>query len=506
MSAAVGKGSGDLLDAVVERLPPYDPAESEDTIDVAVVGRPNVGKSSLVNRLLGEERHVVAPEAGTTRDAIDSLLRYQGKNLNFIDTAGLRRRAKVEDDLEFYSTLRTERAIERAEVCVLVVDATLGLHNQDLRIATEAWERGCGLIVAVNKWDLVEEKDANTAQRGQEELIAKAPFLRYVPFVYVSALTGQRARKVLDLILEVAEARERRVPTAEVNRVLAALLERSAPPQKPGEEVKLLYASQIGTAPPTFAIVSNRPRRRARVLSALSGARLPRGVAVHRLAAAAQVHQPGLEAVSRRAAVWLLASYLVGAIPTSYLAGRLFRGIDLREHGSKNLGATNLYRVLGWRYAIPVGLFDIAKGAVPVLRLRAPDLAARSCSRCGCGIAAVLGHVFSVFVRFRGGKGVATAAGVMLGAARRSRSAWRRWCGSCWSALTGYVSVGSIAAAAVFPLAVLSPGAARAPRDPVARRARWRPAIIWLHRANIRRLLNGTENRFGRRAAPPARP
>src|SRR5215212_1632467 len=259
VSAAIGKGSGDLLDAVVERLPPFDPTESEETINVAVVGRPNVGKSSLVNRLLGHERHVVAPEAGTTRDAVDSLLRFRGKTLKFVDTAGLRRRAKVEDDLEFYSTLRTERAIERAQVCVLVVDATLGMHNQDLRIATEAWDHGCGLIVVVNKWDLVEEKDANTARRGQEELMEKAPFLRYVPFVYVSALTGQRVRRILDLILEVAEGREQRVPTAEVNRVLASLVERNAPPQKPGEEVKLLYASQIGTAPPTLAIVSNRP-------------------------------------------------------------------------------------------------------------------------------------------------------------------------------------------------------------------------------------------------------
>ncbi|MGH7534331.1 MAG: GTP-binding protein, partial [Gemmatimonadales bacterium] len=155
--------------------------------------------------------------------------------------------------------LRTERAVERAQVCVLVVDAKVGLHNQDLRIATAAWDRGCGLIVVVNKWDLVEEKDANTAHRGQELLMEKAPFLRYVPFVYASALTGQRVRKVLDLILEVAEGRERRVPTAEVNKVLTGLLERSGPPQKPGEEVKLLYASQIDTAPPTFAIVSNRP-------------------------------------------------------------------------------------------------------------------------------------------------------------------------------------------------------------------------------------------------------
>jgi GTP-binding protein len=259
VSAAVGKGSGDLLDAVVERLPPYDPAEAEETINVAVVGRPNVGKSSVVNRLLGEERLVVAPQAGTTRDAIDSILRFQGKTLNFIDTAGLRRKAKVEDDLEFYSSLRTERAIERAHVAVLVVDATVGLHNQDLRIATQAWEGGAGLIVLVNKWDLVAEKEANTARQGQEALMDKAPFLRYVPFLYVSALTGQRVRKVLELILEVAEGRELRVPTAEVNKVLASLVERNGPPQKPGEEVKLLYASQIGTAPPTLAIVSNRP-------------------------------------------------------------------------------------------------------------------------------------------------------------------------------------------------------------------------------------------------------
>lgn len=259
VSAGTGKGSGDLLDRLVDLLPPRSDDEDQAAIQVAVIGRPNAGKSSLVNRLVGEERSVVAPEAGTTRDAVDSVLRYHGRTLNFIDTAGLRRRAKVDDDLEFYSTLRTERAVERADVCVLVVDATLGLHNQDLRIATRAWERGCALIIAVNKWDLVEGKDANTARRGQAELVAKAPFLEYVPFVYLSAVTGQRVSKLLDLILEVAEAREQRVGTSEVNRVLAELVERSNPPQKPGEEVKLLYASQIGTAPPAFAIVTNRP-------------------------------------------------------------------------------------------------------------------------------------------------------------------------------------------------------------------------------------------------------
>ncbi len=257
-SAGVGKGSGDLLDQVVALLPDGE-EDSADSIRVAVVGRPNAGKSSIINKLLGEARHVVAPEAGTTRDAIDSHLEDGGRHFTFIDTAGLRRRAKVDEDLEFYSVLRTQRAIERASVCVLVVDAKLGLHNQDLRIATQAWEDGCGLIILVNKWDLVEEKDTNTAARGEQILIEKAPFLEWVPFLYVSALTGQRVRKLLDLIVEVAAEREKRIATAEVNKVLGELVDRNSPPQKAGEEVKLLYASQIGTAPPEFAIVSNRP-------------------------------------------------------------------------------------------------------------------------------------------------------------------------------------------------------------------------------------------------------
>lgn len=259
VSAAAGKGSGDLLDALVALLPERTAGEDQESIGVAVVGRPNVGKSSLVNRLLGEERHVVSPTAGTTRDAVDSVLRYHDRLFNFIDTAGLRRRSKVADDLEFYSTLRTERAVERADVCVLVVDAALGLHAQDLRIATAAWERGRALILAINKWDLIEEKDSLTARRGEEIVTEKAPFLKFVPFLYVSAVTGQRVHQLLDLILQVGEERAKRVQTAEVNKVLEDLIARNGPPQKQGEEVKLLYASQIGTSPPTIAIVSNRP-------------------------------------------------------------------------------------------------------------------------------------------------------------------------------------------------------------------------------------------------------
>jgi glycerol-3-phosphate acyltransferase PlsY len=199
------------------------------------------------------------------------------------------------------------------------------------------------------------------------------------------------------------------------------------------------------------------------------------------------------------AALWLAASYLAGAIPTSYLVGRLFRGIDLREHGSKNLGATNLYRTLGWRYAIPVGLFDIAKGAIPVL-VFAPRVSSSQLFALACGIAAIVGHVFSVFVRFRGGKGVATAAGVMLGLTPAALGVSLL----VWVVLvfaTGYVSLGSIAAAAVFPLAVFlidHPDRPEILWIDVALAA----GIIWLHRSNISRLLNGTEHRFGRRAAP----
>src|SRR6266404_3347981 len=228
-------------------------------VSAAVGGRPNVGKSSLVNRLLGEERLVVADEPGTTRDAIDTPFSYQGHTLVFIDTAGLRKRSKVADDLEFYSTLRTSQAIERADVCVLVVDAKDGMHVQDLKIANDAWEQGAAIIVAVNKWDLVEEKETNTAARGQREVEERAPFLQFIPFLYLSAKTGQRVPKLLELILEVAEERDKRVPTSEVNRVLEALVDRQQPPQPVGESVRLLYASQIGTAPPRFAIVSNRP-------------------------------------------------------------------------------------------------------------------------------------------------------------------------------------------------------------------------------------------------------
>jgi GTP-binding protein len=257
VSAQSGKASGDLLDVLVDNIPPV-PTEETEELRVAVVGRPNVGKSSFVNRLLGEERLVVSDVAGTTRDAIDTPMRYHGRDLVFVDTAGLRRQSKIDDGIEFYSSLRTRRAIEQAEIVVLMIDAVEGLQNQDLKIATLAWEAGRGLIVVVNKWDL-KEKDDKASARFQKEAGEKAPFLKFVPFLFTSALTGQRVTRALDLILEVERERHKRVPTAEVNQGLHELIARRQPPQAQGLEVKLNYATQVETAPPTIVVFGNHP-------------------------------------------------------------------------------------------------------------------------------------------------------------------------------------------------------------------------------------------------------
>jgi GTP-binding protein len=260
VSSVSGKGTGDLLDVVVARLPAAPSGEeSAGTLSVAVVGKPNVGKSSFINRLLGEERLVVSQEAGTTRDSIDTPLRYHGRELIFVDTAGLRRQARIEPGLEYYSALRTERAIERADVCVLLIDATEPVHVQDLRIAEKAWSAGCGLILVANKWDLV-DKDTMTAPNFEKALREKAPSLRWVPVVFASALTGQRVQRVLELVIQVAGERARRISTHEVNEVVRELAQRQPPPHYRGMPIRLFYATQAETAPPTFVLFANHPK------------------------------------------------------------------------------------------------------------------------------------------------------------------------------------------------------------------------------------------------------
>ena len=260
VSSIQGRGSGDLLDVIVAHLPATAPEEAdENTLYVAVVGKPNVGKSSFVNRLLGEERMVVSEVAGTTRDSIDTPMRFHGRDLVFVDTAGLRRQARIERGLEYYSALRTERAIERADVCLLLLDGTEPVHVQDLKIAEKAWNAGCALILIVNKWDLV-EKSTNTAVEFERELRKRARALQWVPVLFTSALTGQRVQKVLELVLETAATRQRRIPTSEVNEVLRELAARRPPPHFRGMPVKLLYATQVAVEPPTFVVFTNQPK------------------------------------------------------------------------------------------------------------------------------------------------------------------------------------------------------------------------------------------------------
>jgi GTP-binding protein len=257
VSSLNGKGSGDVLDVIIEHLPEVE-GEEPESLRVAVIGKPNVGKSSFVNRLLGEERLVVSDVAGTTRDAIDTPMQYHGRRLVFIDTAGLRRQSKIEEGVEFYSSIRTERAIERADVCLLLMDATQSVAVQDLKVAEKAWEAGCGLVVVVNKWDLV-EKETMTAPQYEKELRERAPFLKWVPVLFTSAKTGQRVHRVLELILEAQEQRTRRVSTHDVNDVLRALVTRAKPPAHHGHPVKLLYGTQVAVSPPTFVLWANHP-------------------------------------------------------------------------------------------------------------------------------------------------------------------------------------------------------------------------------------------------------
>jgi GTPase len=257
VSSLSGKGSGDVLDIIVDHLPDIT-AEEPESLRVAVIGKPNVGKSSFVNRLLGEERLVVSEVAGTTRDAIDTPMQYKGRRLVFVDTAGLRRQSKIDAGVEFYSAIRTERAIERADVCCLLVDATEPIHVQDLKVAQKAWEKGCGLVVVANKWDLV-EKETMTAPHYEKEMRERAPFLKWVPLLFTSAKTGQRVHGVLEKILEAQEQRMRRVATHEVNEVLRALTTRAKPPAFQGHPVKFLYGTQAAVAPPTFVLFVNHP-------------------------------------------------------------------------------------------------------------------------------------------------------------------------------------------------------------------------------------------------------
>lgn len=260
VSSVHGHGTGDLLDAVIAYFPPPEQEEEEgDRIPVAVIGRPNVGKSSLINHILGEERMIVADEAGTTRDAVDSDVDNTWGSYTFIDTAGLRRRSKVEDGVERYSVVRSLAAVERARVAIILIDATEGFSEQDSKVAGFAHEQGKACIIAVNKWDAV-EKDDKTMDKERKKLESDFSFMSYAPIIFISAKTGQRVGKLMELINYVDGQNAMRVTTGVLNKVLADATARVQPPTDRGKRLKIYYMTQVSTRPPTFACFINEKK------------------------------------------------------------------------------------------------------------------------------------------------------------------------------------------------------------------------------------------------------
>lgn len=256
VAALHGTGSGDLLDAIVAHLSPVPSVVEDDAITIAIVGRPNVGKSTLLNRLLGQERVIVSPVAGTTRDAIDTQLTYHGNKIALIDTAGIRRRGKIVPGVEKYSVLRALKAVERAEVVLLLIDATEPFTAQDAHIAGMVLENTCSVITVVNKWDAI-PKDSFTMDTYRTMVQEALQFLDYVPVLFVSALTGQRVNKTIPLALQVHSERHRRAPTSDLNRIIRTALGQHAPPSRGGKRLRIFYATQVATAPPVILLHIN---------------------------------------------------------------------------------------------------------------------------------------------------------------------------------------------------------------------------------------------------------
>ena len=260
VSAVHGHGTGDLLDACVQYFPPEDEEEEEDdAIKVAVIGKPNAGKSSLVNKILGEERVIVSNVAGTTRDAIDSRFTNDKGSFVFIDTAGIRKKSKVEEDIEKYSVLRATMAIERSDVCLIMIDATEGVTEQDTKVAGMAHEAGKASIIVINKWDLV-EKDDKTMDKMREKVRQDLAFMTYAPILFISAKTGQRVDKLFDMIDYVSNQASVRITTGMLNNVLADAQTRVQPPTDKGRRLKIYYMTQVGIRPPHFVIFCNDAR------------------------------------------------------------------------------------------------------------------------------------------------------------------------------------------------------------------------------------------------------
>lgn len=258
ISALHGVGTGDLLDALLHILPPQPEEYEAEGVKIAIIGRPNVGKSSLLNAILGQERMIVSEKPGTTRDAVDSFIEWDGQSITLIDTAGIRRRGRIARGIERYSVIRALRAIQRADVALLLLDAVEGVTAQDAHIAGYILEEAKGVVIVVNKWDLV-EKDTYTMESYSRHIRRVLKFMAYAPLIFVSATTGQRVAKTIDVALKVQEARSRRIPTGKLNRVVQDAVTLHSPPSKRGRRLRIYYATQVGIAPPSFVFFVNDP-------------------------------------------------------------------------------------------------------------------------------------------------------------------------------------------------------------------------------------------------------
>ena len=465
VSAASRLGIGDLLDEVAKHFTQEMLEEAEDDRPrIAIVGKPNVGKSSLINKLTGENRVIVSDIAGTTRDAIDTDIKYNGKEYVFIDTAGLRRKNKIKEELERYSIIRAVTAVERADVVIIVIDATEGVTEQDAKIAGIAHERGKGIIIAVNKWDAI-EKDDKTIYKHTEKIRQILSFMPYAEILFISAKTGQRTGRIFETIDVVLENNSMRVATGVLNEIMAEAVAMQQPPTDKGKRLKLYYITQAAVKPPTFVIFVN----------------------------------------DKNLMHFSYTRYLENKILSGFLYGKK-ENVDLRKVGSGNVGTTNTMRNLGVKAGILTLIGDVCKVFMAmvivwlIFRNRYPDSV--KVLELYAGVGCILGHDFPAYMKFKGGKGIACTGGLLIGfcplAVPISLGIF-----ILVVAITRYVSLGSILGVISLEIQIIAFGQMGLLSVPeqyltevyivfgfVAGLA------IILHHANIGRLLKGTENKF----------
>ena len=456
---------------------------------------------------------IVSDVAGTTRDAIDTEIVHNDTEYVFIDTAGLRRKSKIKEDIERYSIIRTIAAIERADVVILVIDATEGVTEQDAKIAGVAHDRGRGLIIAVNKWDAL-EKDNSTVKEFTKKVRDILSFVPYAEIMFISALTGQRTNKIFDVLDVVIQNHALRIQTGVLNEILMEAVAMQQPPSDKGKRLKLFYMTQVSTKPPTFCAVCEQQRTDAFFLSALYREQDPGDFWFCRNS------DPDFYQGKKRkgvkdtvygllAIILLVIGYFFGCFSTGYIVGKM-NGHDIRTEGSGNIGTTNALRTMGAKGGALTFGGDLLKAFIPTLVVRfvmCPrmdmDLEYTYLFTLIVGLGVVIGHNFPFELHFKGGKGIAVSAAVIVASSAGTRLGWWMIAGGivlfvAVVALTRYVSLGSLMVIWYFPIYTVC----RFIKSPVAVYMIIVSMLFVIlayikHAGNIKRLLNGTERKFG---------